>query len=658
MDTGRFLREADLVKGGRDDLLYLWNPKQRRPEPAPGCQGSDQGRLIVEGFEPPIEGAFSATLEDGSQVPLAPVGSILKQQLEPWSFEAAARVTGLAPGLIRRFADGFARSKRPMIFSSWGSNRFIHSDLMNRSKLLCLSMKGAIGRRGSGYHATAFFDLAGFGSQLQRSRTGLPGRLEMIWGMLSAEEVFEAIVDLVKERKSQEQIIAELAEKGQDEFVCATNVATLDYHYQGIKEDLDRELEGLFPRPLAAYDAEATEKGWQQALPRKGRPRIYLTGGSNLLRRSNQTARMLDTLWPGIELVVAIDQKQCFTGMHADYLLPAAGWYEKSGIKYALTYVPYLHYCDAAVEPIGESKDEWEIYWLLTKEIEEVAKRRNSPVFEGCGKFDVDWKELHQEYSCQGAFGPKDAEKVTQAVIDDSPSALGMSVEGLKKTGVEKFRNTGLNISPTFLYNPDWKGEGVLSPLTHFVEYKWRWPTLTGRQQFYIDHPWFLEAGEALPAHKESPRAGGDYPFQLVSSHCRWSIHTTWRDTSLLLRLQRGEPVLYLNTEEATQLGLGDGTWAELYNRLGRMRMRIKHSSMVQPGVAFYFHAWEPVQFPEHKSYKWLIPGPMKPLHMAGGEGHLRFGINHFEPGSFVQDTRVGIRPWKEAGEPKARGKG
>ena len=24
------------------------------------------------------------------------------------------------------------------------------------------------------------------------------------------------------------------------------------------------------------------------------------------------------------------------------------------------------------------------------------------------------------------------------------------------------------------------------------------WPTLTGRQQFYIDHPWFMEAGEQL----------------------------------------------------------------------------------------------------------------------------------------------------------------
>ena len=106
---------------------------------------------------------------------MTPVGSIMKKHLEPWTFEAAAQVTGLAPGLIEKFADGFARSKRPMIFSSWGSNRFIHSDLMNRTKLLCLSMKGALGRKGSGYHSTGFIDVAGFGSGLQRSRTGLPG---------------------------------------------------------------------------------------------------------------------------------------------------------------------------------------------------------------------------------------------------------------------------------------------------------------------------------------------------------------------------------------------------------------------------------------------------------------------------------------------------
>ncbi len=84
------------------------------------------------------------------------------------------------------------------------------------------------------------------------------------------------------------------------------------------------------------------------------------------------------------------------------------------------------------------------------------------------------------------------------------------------------------------------------------------------------------------------------------------------------------------------------------------MQMRIKYSTMVRPGVAYYYHAWEPYQFPEHKSYKWLIPGIMKPLHMAGGEGQLHFGINHLEAGSFVQDTHVGIRASSPAGEEPA----
>jgi hypothetical protein len=72
--------------------------------------------------------------------------------------------------------------------------------------------------------------------------------------------------------------------------------------------------------------------------------------------------------------------------------------------------------------------------------------------------------------------------------------------------------------------------------------------------------------------------------------------------------------------------------------------MRIKYSTMIRPGVAYYFHAWDPTQFPNHESYKWIIPGIPNPLHMAGGDGQLHFGINHFQLGSYVQDTRVGIR--------------
>ena len=644
LDTGRFLRDSDLVDEGNDKLLQMWNPKTKLPAAAPGCEGSETAKLVLEEFEPPIEGTFSVTLKDKKSVKVATVGTLLREQLQLWTVEATAKVTGLAPELIERFAEGFAKAKRPMVLSSWGSNRFVHSDLMNRSKLLCLSLKGALGKRGAGYQATAFVDLQGFPTSIETDRAGLRGRLGMMAGMMSPSELVTVIADGVKKRRSEADITMGLVAKGEKKVVCTTTVTTMGYHYQGIKDDLNREMKEHFPRSLEDYWQEAKEKGWQHLHPKSGPPRVYFSGGSNLLRRTNNTQAMLDHMWPELKLVVALDKRMNFTGMHADYFLPAAGWYEKPGIKYPMAYAPYLHYCDAAVPPLGQSKDEWEVYWLLTAEMQRIAKERNLEPFHDCGEAATDYKELNDVYSFRGQFGPKDAEQVTGMIIDATPIAGGVTIAELKKKGIQPYNGVGEAIAPTAIFNPDWDGNGVLSPFTYFTEHKWRWPTQTGRQQYYVDHPWFIEAREALPTHRESPKGGGDHPFQLISCHARWSVHSTWRDVPLLLRLQRGEPVVYLNPKDAQSLAIADDDWAELHNDYGKIQMLVKHSTMVRPGVAYYFHAWEAYQFPDHKSYKWITPGLTNPLHFVGGERQLNMSINFLQPGTFVQDTRVGIR--------------
>jgi len=436
----------------------------------------------------------------------------------------------------------------------------------------------------------------------------------------------------------------ELAGEMGEELACLGNAASLNLGYQGIAEDLDREQEGLYPRPLTEYDREAREKNWMPRFPAT-KARAWVTGGNNVLRRSNLPQRSLEHLWPELELIVDVNPKFTFTGMHADYLLPAAGYYEKRGIKYAVAYIPYLHYCDAAVSPIGESKNEWEIFWRLAQEVQRVAREHGTPTLPGCGKFDVDLSTFGDRFSFHGEFGPDDTEKVTQQILDNAGSTKGMTVAELERTGIEKFKEAGGPGGQPQMFNDDWKGEGVLRGCTHFTEDKWPWPTRTGRQQFYIDHPWFLEAGEALPSHIESPKAGGDLPFQLISCHARWSIHSIWRDDPMMLRLQRGEPALYLNPRDAARIEIEDGAWAEVSNRLGEMFMRVKYSTMVRPGVAYYFHAWEPHQFPNHESYKFVTPGLMNPLHFAGREGQIRWRFGVWEPGTQVQDTRVAIRP-------------
>lgn len=647
LDTGRFLRGSDLEAEGGEEVVYLWDPKAGQPVRAPGCEGDSNGRIALGGLEPPIEGRFRVRLAGGEEVWVAPVGSLLREHLEPWTFERAARVTGLAVEQVRSFAEGFARAERPMVLSSWGSNRYLHSDLINRAKILCLSLKGAVGKRGAGYHSTGWVGIDGFGAAVQQEGTGLWAWFRGLGQVFGRPATFALLLERIAGRKSQALFEHELTRRiTTDAASCLTNSASQNYEFQGIRDDLAREEDALYPRPLATYVAEARERGWMPVRPRpeRTRPRAWITGGSNVLRRSNLPQRMLEHLWPGLELVVDVNQKFTFTGLHADYLLPAAGYYEKPGIKYSVAYVPYLQYCDAAVPPVGEAKDEWEIYWRLARAVEKVARRRGVAPGPGCDGREADLQRIGRDYSFGGEYGPGDVEKVNALILAESPAAAGMTVEGLKRTGIAKYASVGRQGIQECLFNSEWQGEGVLRALTDMTERKWRWPTLTGRQQCYIDHPWFLEAGEALPTHVESPRAGGDHPFRLISCHARWSIHSVWRDTPLMLRLQRGEPAVYLNPADAARLGIEDGAWAVLSNDYGEMRMRAKYSTMVRPGVAYYFHAWEPHQFPQHRSYKFLIPGLMNPLHFAGGQPQLGWYFGHYEPGTHVQDTRVSIR--------------
>lgn len=648
LDSGRFLRESDLVKGSASDMLYLWDKKTGRAAKAPGCKGDRNSKIALGDLDPVLEGSFEVRLADGKTVKVAPVGSLIREHLEPWSFERAAEVSGLGVEAIRRFAEGFARAKRPMVLSSWGSNRFVHSDQMNRSKILCLALKGAIGRKGGGYHSTGWVGLDGFHEMMFDDGKPLSG-LRTFGKILGDPVAFGFLVDKIAGRKSTAQVQQGMARHAQtrpDLTGCMTNSTSLNYNHFGVNDDINREMEGRYPRPFPAYVKESEEKNWMP--PPKKQPRIWMTGGNNVLRRTNLPQRALDTLWPMLELVVDINQKLSFTGMNADYLLPAAGYYEKPGIKYLVAYVPYMQYCGEAVKPVGESKNEWEIYVLLAQEIERVAKARGIGKVAGrCNDDGVDLSTLHERFTMGGKYGAHDAEALTAKIIANSPATKHIPFEQYQKNGIGRYANAGEVGIQEDIFNSEWKGEGILTALNDMTERKWSYPTQTGRQQFYLDHPWFIEAGEAMPTHIESPQAGGKHPFQLISCHARWSIHSIWRDIPLMLRMERGEPLIYLNPRDAAELGIGDHDWALLENNYGRMRMRVKHSTMVRPKVAYYFHAWEPHQFPEHKSYKFLTPGIINPLHYAGGEGHLGYFFGHFSPSTHVQDTRASIRPWR-----------
>ena len=60
------------------------------------------------------------------------------------------------------------------------------------------------------------------------------------------------------------------------------------------------------------------------------------------------------------------------------------------------------------------------------------------------------------------------------------------------------------------IVSPEWSGTESrtrrYSPFTINVDRSVPWRTLTGRQQFYVDHEWMLEYGEGLPAYRPPMR--------------------------------------------------------------------------------------------------------------------------------------------------------
>jgi len=178
-----------------------------------------------------------------------------------------------------------------------------------------------------------------------------------------------------------------------------------------------------------------------------------------------------------------------------------------------------------------------------------------------------------------------------------------------------------------------------------FTELKQPWPTLTGRQQFYLDHEWFLAASEHLPIHKEPPKIGGDYPMRLTGGHTRWSIHSTWRDEKHLLQLQRGEPSGWIGVEDAKRRGIEDGDRIRIFNDEGSFQVIAKISPSVQPGQVIVYHAWEPLQFKDWKSMQEPVPSTWKSLHLAEyGQLHYRFlyaGPHHAPRATAVEVERA-----------------
>ncbi len=619
-DTRRFVRESDLRKGGSDSAFYVWDAKRGAAVPAPGSGKLES--LDAKDVSPALDFSGSMTI-GGKAVPVRTVFALLREELDKsYRPEQASAITGVSADTIRTFARGLAKAPSALILSSWGQCKFLHADLIQRAQILLASLTGNFGRPGGGWRAGGFFAPEGFALLAIQERLGL--------------------VDLAT-FAAKNYMNPEETERFFSRYFVPGNLFHQVHGGLLAAAGDPRYGDATSPRPVKDYLQEALQKKWFPMLPEPGRaPRVILSVFGNVLRHSRNNVRLRETLWPKVKLHVDVNFRMNETGRYADVILPAAYWYEKIDLKYLASFVPYVHLGDRAAVPLGEAKPEWEIFGLLAEAVEREAKQRGLKPYQDIADVERDAARLGEAFSDRGRFGPADEEKALQFVLEYSSATKKVTLDDLRDKGAVRFRGVGPPGGAAGFYS-DYVETEPLVPHQWFVQKKQRWPTLTGRQQFYVDHPWFLECGEALPTHKAPPQAGGDYPLVLSGGHTRWSIHSTWRDQRPLLRLQRGEPVVYINDRDAADRGIDDHDLVRVRNDLGDCVLRAKLARYVRPGMVFVYHGWEPYQFRGGRSDHAIIPSPLKPTGLVGDYGQLHWAYAHWEPNQVDRDTRVQV---------------
>ncbi|MGW7928232.1 nitrate reductase subunit alpha [Staphylococcus xylosus] len=99
---------------------------------------------------------------------------------------------------------------------------------------------------------------------------------------------------------------------------------------------------------------------------------------SGLLAEPNEEVKPEEIQWREdtegkLDLLVSLDFRMTSTPLYSDIVLPAATWYEKHDLS-STDMHPFIHPFNPAIDPLWESRSDWDIFKTLSKEISEMAK--------------------------------------------------------------------------------------------------------------------------------------------------------------------------------------------------------------------------------------------------------------------------------------------
>ena len=705
--------------------------------------------------------------------------------------------------VARQFAENADKTQgKSMVIIGAGMNHWYHSDMNYRAVINMLMMCGCIGKSGGGWSHYV-------GQEKLRPQTGwTPLAFALDWirppRQMNSTSFFYAHTDQWRyEKLGVDEVLSPLADKKQyggsmiDYNVRAERMGWLpsapqlqtnpmrvvrdaqaagldpkDYAVKALKDGSlklsceDPDHPANWPRNMFVWRSNiigSSGKGHEYFLK-------HLLGTDNGVQGKDlgtEEAKPEEVVWHDkapegkLDLLVTLDFRMSTTCLYSDIVLPTATWYEKNDLNTSDMH-PFIHPLSTAVDPVWQSKSDWEIYKGFAKKFSELCDGHLgvekemvlTPVMhdtpgELAQPFEVkDWKRgecelipgktapqmqvverdypnVYKRFTAVGPLlnkvgnggkgiawntqievtqlgqlnGLVTEPGVTQGMprintdIDACETILQLAPETNghvavkawealgKQTGRdhthlalhredEKIRFRDIQAQPRkIISSPTWSGiesETVSynAGYTNVHEYI-PWRTLTGRQQFYQDHPWMLAFGEGFASYRppvnlkatagvHGIRSNGNAEILLnfITPHQKWGIHSTYSDNLLMLTLSRGGPIIWLSEEDAKKIGVEDNDWIEAYNVNGAISARAVVSQRVNPGMVLMYHAQEKiVNTPGseitgqrggiHNSVTRVV---LKPTHMIGGYAQLSYGFNYYGTIGTNRDEFVVVR--------------
>ena len=261
-----------------------------------------------------------------------------------------------------------------------------------------------------------------------------------------------------------------------------------------------------------------------------------------------QTDDLLRAMKDKLDFFVDTDVYMTMTAKYADIVLPACTSVERSELK--AYQGGYLLYTKPAIQPLYESRSDVDILC-------DLARIMN----------------LDDEYLQKGY----------EASLDWMMEGCGLTVADLKKSDL-----------PVKVPAAKWPVEPGKCLRDGFK-------TPTGKFEFYstaiaaIDPKYGLDP---LPSYYDSLSDQNDeetrenYPFYLCTgARLAHAIHSRAHETPWLRSL-RPNPTCEINPQDGKRLGLKEGGDVELYSPYGSIRVKVKFTHKIKPGVIMMLHGY------------------------------------------------------------------